>query len=92
MTNHRVGGTQIETGVDGGAPAGAPPGPPVQWEELGSNHQVRSGSNEMAARLLQLELELQGGFSVLGQIRTTKTWRKRCNLELQHNILLLQIL
>ena len=39
MTNHRVGGTQIETGVDGGAET-----------------QLRSGSNEMAARLVQLVL------------------------------------
>lgn len=53
MTNHSVGGTQIETGVDGGGPAGAPPGPPGP---MSSNHQVKSGSNEMAARLVQLVL------------------------------------
>ena len=48
VTNHRVGGTQIETGVDG-----------IAGPELCSNHQLKSGSNEMAARW------------VLGQIRTT---------------------
>ena len=60
MTNHRVGGTQIETGVDAGALEHQLELQAHQSNERSSAPITTSDlANEMAARLLQLE---QGGF------------------------------